>query len=68
MTFVVGMWVTSSVVVFSALLCPGRQVATRSSPTPSTPPLVGWVFPLAPSGTVLVVAGEVRWCMVKGLG
>ena len=42
MTFVVGMWVTSSVVVFSALLCPGRQVATRSSPTPSTPPF-GWL-------------------------
>ena len=67
MTFVVGMWVASLAVVLSALLCPGRQVVTRSSP-PLPPFLVGWVFPLAPSGTVLVVAGGIRWCMVKGLG
>ena len=32
MTFVVGMWVASLAVVLSALLCPGRQVVTRSSP------------------------------------
>ena len=65
MTFVVGMWVASLAVVLSALLCPGRQVVTRSPPPFF---LVGWVFPLAPSGTVLVVAGVIWWCMVKGLG
>ena len=32
MTFVVGMWVASLAVVLSALLCPGRQVVTRSPP------------------------------------
>ena len=41
MTFVVGMWVASLAVVLSALLCPGRQVVTRSSPPP--PPLFGWL-------------------------
>ena len=37
MTFVVGMWVASLAVVLSALLCPGRQVVTRS------PPLFFWL-------------------------
>ena len=41
MTFVVGMWVASLAVVLSALLCPGRQVVTRSSPPPT--PLFGWL-------------------------
>ena len=55
MTFVVGGWVSSLVVVLSALLCLGRLVATRSSPP------FGWflVFSLAPSGSVLVVAGAI---------
>ena len=55
MTFVVIVWVSSLVVVLSALLCPGRLVATRSSPP------FGWflVFSLAPSGSVLVVAGAI---------
>ena len=42
MTFVVRVWVSGFAVVLSALLCPGRQVATRSPP----PLLVGfWSFP-----------------------
>ena len=44
----------------------GKQVLINGGPLP--PLLVGWVFPLAPSGTVLVVAGGIRWYMVKGLG
>ena len=54
MTFVVRGWVSGLAVVLSALLCPGRLVATRSSPL-----LVGLVFSLAPSGSVLVVAGAI---------
>ena len=54
MTFVVRVWVPSFVVVLSALLCPGRQVATRSSS-----PLGGFGLSLAPSGSVLVVAGAI---------
>ena len=55
MTFVVIVWVSSLVVVLSALLCPGRLVATRSLP----PFLVGFGLFLSPSGSVLVVAGAI---------
>ena len=41
--------------VLSALLCPGRLVATRSLP----PFLVGFCLFLSPSGSVLVVAGAI---------
>ena len=54
MTFVVRVWVSGFAVVLSALLCPGRQVATRSPPF--------WLvfgLSLAPSGYVLVVAGAI---------
>ena len=55
MTFVVGGWVSSLAVVLSALLCPGRLVATRSHP----PSWLVLVHSLALSGSVLVVAGAI---------
>ena len=44
------------------------SVLTAGQPLGPTPLLVGLGFSLAQSGSVLVVAGEIRWCMVKGLG
>ena len=55
MTFVVGGWISSLAVVLSALLCPGRLVATRSLP----PSWLVLVHSLALSGSVLVVAGAI---------
>ena len=55
MTFVVIVWISGLVVVLSALLCPGRLVATRSSP----PFWSVLVHSLALSGSVLVVAGAI---------
>ena len=59
MTFVVGMSISSLVVVLSALLCPGGRVATGSPPLPSRPSWLVWSSPWPPSGSVLVVAGAI---------
>ena len=59
MAFVVGVSISSLVVVLSALLCPGGRVATGSPPLPSRPSWLVWSSPWPPSGSVLVVAGAI---------
>ena len=63
MTFVVRVWVPSFVVVLSALLCPGRQVATRSS----SPLGWFWSFPWPQVAPCLLWLGRSWGGMVKTL-
>ena len=64
MTFVVRVWVPSFVVVLSALLCPGRQVATRSS----SPLGWFWSFPWPQVAPCLLWLGRSWGGMVKSPG
>ena len=64
MTFVVRVWVPSFVVVLSALLCPGRQVATRSS----SPLGWFWSFPRPQVAPCLLWLGRSWGGMVKSPG